>query len=130
MGQLANATETPRRVLVVDDNIDAAETLSMFLDLIGQRTAVANSGADSLRIAADFAPEIVFLDLGMPGMSGFEVARALRSIPALERAYIVALTGWGDQQTRDKTKEAGFDLHLTKPADFNTINLILNGLER
>lgn len=114
-----------RRVLIVDDNQDAAETLSMFLDAVGQTTAVANNGNDGLRLAGQFAPEIVFLDLGMPGMDGYEVARALRQMPGMDHLVLIALTGWGDPDCRARTAAAGFDRHLTKPADFDAIQQIL-----
>lgn len=82
---------------------------------------MANSGADALALAQAFGPEVVFLDLGMPEMSGFEVAVALREIPGLSHVYIAALTGWNDQATRARVVSTGFNRHLTKPADVNTV---------
>jgi signal transduction histidine kinase/ActR/RegA family two-component response regulator len=113
------------RVLVVDDNTDAAETLAAFLEIGGHSTRVASDGPHALDAAASFQPEVVFLDIGMPGMNGYEVARALRLLPGLRHAVIVALTGWGTEADRSRSREAGFDLHLTKPADMATVEHLL-----
>lgn len=109
------ASPAHRRVLVVDDNVDAAEMLAMILDLAGHQTMTAHTGPDALSAARDFHPEVVLLDLGLPGMDGYEVSRRLRADPALRGAVLVALTGWGSQDDKRKSKEAGFDFHLTKP---------------
>lgn len=107
---------TRRKVLIVDDNSDAALVLSMCLNAYGHETAVAYSGMEGIRLAESFEPEIIFLDLGMPRMDGYEVAVALRRIPGLASVYIAALTGWNDAQTRERVISAGFNKHLTKPA--------------
>ncbi len=104
------------RVLVVDDNRDAAETLSALLGLMGHTAPVANDGHQALRMLPTFQPQVVFLDLGMPGLSGYEVARAIRKDPRYDGITLVALTGWGGQADRARSAAAGFDLHLTKPA--------------
>ena len=133
-GQGPDAAPSPHegtrglRVLVVDDNVDAAETLASFLELEGNATLVAADGPHALAAAASFRPEVVFLDIGMPRMNGYEVAQALRQIPGLESVVIVALTGWGTQADRNRSREAGFDLHLTKPADLAVIDQLLAGL--
>ncbi len=114
-----------RRVLVVDDNVDAAEVLSAVLELSGHATVVAHSGASALAVAQEFRPEIAFLDIGMPGMDGYEVARALRQLPGLRDLTLVALTGWGAEGDRSRSREAGFDHHLTKPADFAAVQNLL-----
>ena len=106
-----------RRILVVDDNVDAAETLAMLLRLSGHHVRVAHDGPAALEAARSLPPEVVLLDIGMPGMDGYEVARRLRQLPGLAGAVLVALTGWGQEQDRRRSKEAGFDHHLTKPAD-------------
>jgi len=115
-----------RKVLIVDDNVDAAWLLSAFISAHGHETAVANSGADALAIAPEFDPEVVFLDLGMPEMSGYDVAQALREIPSLAHVYIAALTGWNDKATRERVATTGFNKHLTKPADVSIILQLLD----
>jgi signal transduction histidine kinase/ActR/RegA family two-component response regulator len=114
------------RVLVVDDNVDGANMLSMMLSMSGHAIRTAFSGAEALAIATSFQPEIVFLDLGLPGMSGYEVARQLRSASMLKTALIVALTGWGGEEDRRKSKEAGCDLHMTKPAQPSEVHAVLS----
>lgn len=110
-----------RRVLIIDDNEDAASILEMVVSAYGHHAEVANSGRDGLQIAATFFPEIVFLDIGMPEMDGYEVAVALRKLPSLEHVYIAAVTGWNDASTQAQVISAGFDLHLTKPAAVESI---------
>jgi len=110
-----------RRVLIVDDNADAALLLSMFLGAYGHETAVAYGGVEGLKLAEAFRPEIVFLDLGMPQMSGYEVAVALRRLPCMATVYITALTGWNDAKTCAQVVAAGFDKHLTKPAKVEVV---------
>jgi two-component system, chemotaxis family, CheB/CheR fusion protein len=105
-----------RRVLVTDDNVDGAETLAVVLRLAGHDVRVANSGADTLEIAAVFRPEVIFLDVGMPGMDGYETAVRLRRIAGLERTLLVALTGYGRPSDRQRAQEVGFDEFLVKPA--------------
>ena len=107
----------PRRVLVVDDNADAATMLEMLLRSLGHETRVAHDGARALRLAEEFRPEIVLLDIGMPGLDGYEVARRLRAMARERRLRIVAVTGWGQEADRQRSREAGFDLHLVKPVD-------------
>ncbi len=116
------------RVLVVDDNRDAAETLSALLGHAGHSAPVANDGHQALRMLASFQPQVVFLDLGMPGMSGYEVAAAIRRDPNNAGVRLVALTGWGGEADRARTAQAGFDRHLTKPATAEAIEGVLAGL--
>ncbi len=108
-------TVEPKRMLVADDNDDAAESLSLQLQLGGHDVRTAYNGADALAIAESFKPHAVLLDLGMPKMDGYETARKLRRFPWGKRALIIALTGWGQQQDRERTAAAGFDAHLVKP---------------
>ena len=122
--------EASLRVLVVDDNIDAADTLGALLDMVGHATRVANDGYQAIEVAQAFRPQVVFLDIGLPGMNGYEVARKLRELPGMERAILVALTGWGTREDRERSSEAGFDHHLTKPADMNAVESLLAGLTR
>jgi signal transduction histidine kinase/CheY-like chemotaxis protein len=105
-----------RRALIIDDNCDAADTLAEALGRLGLPAAVAYSGAEGVARAASLAAELVLLDLGMPVMDGFETARRLRALPGGENIVIVALTGWGGEEARRRTKDAGFDGHLVKPA--------------
>jgi CheY-like chemotaxis protein len=114
-----------RRVLVVDDNADAAATLRMALELQGHDARAAFSGQAALDALADFDAEVVLLDLGMPGMNGFEVAQRIRALPRGGDVLLVALTGWGQEEDRRRTAEAGFDEHLTKPVDAERLAALL-----
>ncbi len=122
---LAAPQQGARRIMVVDDNVDAAEVLAAMLELDGHQVCVAHSGTEALRAAAEFHPDVAFLDIGMPGMNGYEVAEALRRLPAMEHLRLVALTGWGAQDDRDRSRDAGFNHHLTKPADFAAVQQLL-----
>jgi CheY-like chemotaxis protein len=113
------------RVLVVDDNHDAADSLAALLEIGGHETRVAHDGHEALRAAHAFRPEIVFLDIGMPGKDGYEVARDLRADTETRNAVLVALTGWGAQQDRARSRSAGFDHHLTKPAGLPDVERLL-----
>jgi signal transduction histidine kinase len=106
-----------KRILVVDDNADAADSLATLLRLEGHEVEVATDGTVALRVAGVFRPDVVLLDLGMPGVSGLEVARRLRSSEEGRGALLVAITGWGQAEDRRSTEAAGFDYHLTKPVD-------------
>jgi PAS domain S-box-containing protein len=118
----------PVRALIVDDNIDAAASLSLLLQLGGHTTAVAHNGLDALKAAAAFKPDIVLLDIHLPGMDGYEVAGAIRRMPESGNPFLVAVTGFGAPEDRVRTKQAGFDEHLTKPVDISMIELLLTGL--
>jgi len=116
------------RILVVDDNRDAAESLGMLLELLGVETRIACDGFEALDIFASYDPAVVLLDIGMPEMDGFEVARRIRKDFPDRRPVLVALTGWGQEEDRRRTKEAGFDHHLIKPADLATLQKLLASL--
>jgi PAS domain S-box-containing protein len=118
------------RALIVDDNTDAAASLGLLLDLGGHTTCIVHNGPDALKVVAEFKPDVVLLDIGMPGMDGYEVARALRSMPDIGRPVLVAVTGWGGPEDRLKSKNAGFDEHLTKPVDISMIELLLTTLPK
>ncbi|HTM80397.1 response regulator [Asticcacaulis sp.] len=105
------------RVLVVDDNQASADTLHWTVELFGDEVKSCHDGQSALKLAADFKPDVVLLDIGMPGMDGLQVCQALRAMPELGQMKIIAQTGWGDEQMRLKTASAGFDLHLVKPVD-------------
>ncbi|MCG2595749.1 PAS domain-containing protein [Ramlibacter sp. XY19] len=117
----ARATVPSRRVLVVDDNVDAAETMVTVLAMAGHEARVAHDGHQALEVARAFLPQVAFLDIGLPGMSGLDVARRFRADPALAGAVLVALTGWGTEDDKRTCLEAGFDLHLTKPVDADAV---------
>ena len=104
------------RVLVADDNADAGHTLAALLEIAGHETRVVHDGVAALAVASQFAPQLVFLDIGMPRLDGYETARRLRASPELEGAMLVALTGWGAEEDRARSRAAGFDRHLLKPA--------------
>ncbi|HET9694230.1 MAG TPA: PAS domain S-box protein, partial [Steroidobacteraceae bacterium] len=113
------------RVLVVDDNRDAAESLGMLLGLMGHEVRLAHDGPQALRAVRDDPPDIVFLDIGMPGMDGYEVARRLGSLPGRAGMTLVALTGYGQAADRRRSAEVGFDAHLVKPAEIETLEALM-----
>ena len=113
------------RVLIVEDNVDAAEMLEIAVSHLGHVTRVAHDGGAAVSIAAEFAPDVVFLDIGLPVMNGYEVARALRSRPEFDRVHIAALTGWGQDEDRRKARDAGCDSHFTKPLSPDVLREIL-----
>jgi CheY-like chemotaxis protein len=113
------------RVLVVDDNVDAAESLALLLEAAGHQVRMAFDGLSALQAAADFRPQVVLLDLGLPGLDGFEVAKRLRQQPAQNGVVLVAVTGYGQDADRQRSRDAGFDHHLVKPAEFKQVQSIL-----
>jgi PAS domain S-box-containing protein len=117
------------RVLVVDDNRDAAESLAMMLELSGHDTATAHDGPGALGAAPGFRPDVVLLDIGMPGMNGYEVAEHLRQTAPGRHALLVALTGWGQDEDKRRAVAAGFDHHLTKPVDLASLHAVLEAGE-
>ncbi len=122
------AAHPPHRILVVDDNVDAAESLGMLLRLLGASVATANSGAEALQLLTVHAPALVLLDLGMPGMDGYEVLQRIRSMELTSPVRVVALTGWGQMSDRRRVEEAGFDQHLVKPVDLAALETLLTDL--
>jgi two-component system CheB/CheR fusion protein len=119
-----------RRVLVVDDNADAAESLALLLRLEGQDVRVAGDGPAALQAAAAQRPDVVFLDLGMPGMDGYEVCARFRREPDLAGVTLVALTGWGQDEDRRRSHAAGFDRHLVKPVGVEALREVLGATEK
>jgi len=115
----------PCRILIVDDNHDAADTLGMLLTELGATIDVAHNGPDALRVVDAFHPDAVLLDIGMPGMDGYEVSRHVRSSSTHRDVLLIALTGWGQHDDRERSKRAGFDHHLVKPPDINRLRSIL-----
>lgn len=118
------------RILVVDDNADNAEMLVTMLRLSGHQTARAGSGPEAIKSAAVFHPHVILLDIGPPGMSGYEVVRELRRQPWTDAIVIVAVTGWGQIADKQRAFEAGFDIHLTKPVDPDALERILGEVAR
>jgi PAS domain S-box-containing protein len=118
------------RLMVVDDNQDAADSLAMLLRLQGHEVRVAFSGVAALEITKGYTPDVVFLDIGMPGMDGYEVARRLRQQPGLEDVVLAALTGWGQKEDRRRTAEAGFNHHLVKPPEPKAVEGVLAFLQQ
>jgi CheY-like chemotaxis protein len=118
---------TAKRILIVDDNADAANSLAQVLALDGHVAEAVYSASAALNWAASFAPEVVLLDLGLPEMDGYEVARRLRQRPEFVGVRIVALTGYGQSEDVRRSSEAGFDDHLTKPVDFAALERVLAG---
>ncbi len=112
------------RILVVDDNVDAAESLAALLELRGHSTRVALDGKQGYQMAVAFRPQLAFIDIGMPGMNGHEVARAIRATGGMDALLLVALTGWGTREDVAQSVQAGFDLHLTKPVDFGALDAV------
>jgi CheY-like chemotaxis protein/two-component sensor histidine kinase len=116
-----------RRVLIADDNRDAAESLSLLLELSGHDVRVAHLGQTALSLAQSFCPDVALLDIGMPDLSGYEVARELRRQPWATDLRLIALTGWGQYDDRRRALEAGFDHHLTKPIDPDQLESLIAG---
>ena len=117
-------------ILVVDDNVEAATCLAMLLEANGHKLQVAHDGLLGLEAAKEFMPDVVLMDIGMPVMDGYEAAQEIRRLPALAHIKLVALTGWGSEEDRLKSKDAGFDYHLTKPAELATIRALLSQLDK
>jgi len=123
---LVPAGMQPLRIMVVDDNVDAAQSLSALLQFGGHTLYVANCGIEAIKIAERYKPHIAFLDIGMPGMDGYETASAIRKIDGLSEMKLVALTGWGAEEDKFKSQTAGFDNHLTKPAQLHAIEALIS----
>jgi PAS domain S-box-containing protein len=124
-----NTRTVARRVLVVDDNVDAALMLAALVKQFGHDVLTVHDGAQALRVAETFQPDVILLDIGMPGMNGFEVARSLREKGISPAPRIVAVTGWGKPEDHARSREAGFDMHLVKPIEVSQIQqaLLING---
>ena len=118
---------SPRRILLVEDNADAAELLAMMLEMDGHEVVVAHSGTTALEMAGPYCPDVVLLDLGLPGMDGYEVAARLRKLPACAATLLVAVTGYGQEDDRQRTAESGFAHHLVKPIEVEDLRRVLAG---
>jgi CheY-like chemotaxis protein len=124
------APAAPRRILVADDNVDSANSLGMLLKIIGHDVRTARDGNEALTVAADFRPDVMLLDIGMPGMDGYELARRVREQPWGKSAMLIAVTGWGQDQDRQRSREAGFDQHLVKPVELEALEKLLGAPKR
>jgi len=116
------------RVLVVDDNHDAGDSLSLVLGMLGADVRVARDGPEALEVFAEYWPAVVLLDIGMPGMNGYDVAQLLRSRHPERKVTLVALTGWGQEDDRRRAREAGFDHHMVKPAEIDALQSLLSAI--
>ena len=125
MANTSGGASSGLSVLVVDDNRDSAEMLQVLLTMLGHSVTVAHTGRRSIDTVVDTNPHVVLLDIGLPDMSGYEVAREIRSSNA-SPARLIALTGWGQEEVAQQAADAGFDQHLTKPADPAVLERILN----
>jgi CheY-like chemotaxis protein len=113
--QPAVAARHHLRVLIVEDNVDAAEMLESAVSRLGHVAKLAHDGASAITIATQFAPDVIVLDIGLPVMNGYTVARTLRELPEFNHVHIAAVTGWGQEEDRRLARESGFDSHFTKP---------------
>ena len=118
---------TARRILVVDDNRDSASTLAMLLKLTSNQTQTAYDGLEAVQAAEQFRPEVILLDIGLPKLNGYEACRRIRQQPWGQCIVIVALTGWGQEEDRNKSEDAGFNGHLVKPVDLAALEKLLAG---
>ena len=116
----------PLNILVADDNPDSADAIAMLLEMGGDEVRVAYDGVAVLTAAESLRPDVLLLDIGMPGMDGHEVARRLRAVPATKDSLLVAISGWGTADDRAQSKAAGFDHHLVKPFDIGALEKLLN----
>jgi CheY-like chemotaxis protein len=115
-------------VLVVDDNVDQADSAALLLEKSGHQARVAYSGPIALQAAVEYQPDLVLLDIGLPEMDGYEVARRLRQHPELQAVSLIALTGYGQETDRHRSRAAGFDHHLVKPVDLQKLQEVLAAL--
>jgi signal transduction histidine kinase/ActR/RegA family two-component response regulator len=129
-GSVEHPARRTLRILVVDDNVDAAQSFAMLLEASGHKVEVAHDGFEALSAADDLEPQVVFLDIGLPKLNGYEVARRLREHPAHRRATLVAMTGYGQSSDRELAQAAGFDHHLVKPAYYASVEPILAAVGR
>lgn len=118
------------RILVVDDNESCAKIMMWALEGLGHNAVMALDGPSAIKLAIYFRPDIVLLDIGLPGMNGYEICRAMRKEPVLQKTIFMAQTGWGQKEHRERSKEAGFDYHLVKPVNIEALKNILLILDK
>ena len=114
-----------KRVAIVEDNKLQAKSLAMLLEMMGYQVRTASDAASALRMMAEFIPQVALIDIGLPGLNGYELARQVRSMPQLRDITLIAQTGWGTDDDREQAREAGFQHHLTKPIDHQRLEKIL-----
>ena len=119
------ARVSTRRILIVDDNRDGAASLGMLLSRLGHENRLAHDGLEAFELAESFRPDLVLLDLGLPKLNGYDVCRRIREQPWGKAMFIVAVTGWGQDEDRRRSEEAGFDRHIVKPVDYATLEQLL-----
>ncbi|MET0988153.1 MAG: response regulator [Steroidobacteraceae bacterium] len=122
------AAASARRVLVADDNTDAAMSLAMLLELLGHEVQAVHDGLQAVEAAQTFAPDFIFMDIGMPNLDGIEATRRIRALDLPRRPIVVALTGWGQESDRERSRDAGIDHHLVKPIELDEIRGLIEGL--
>src|ERR687888_1648827 len=127
--EIRNEAAQPCRVLVVDDNEDSVESLAMLLRMLGHEVATANDGEQALTVAEGFRPDVAILDIGLPKLNGYDLAKQMRARPWARDVVLVALTGWGQDQHRRRSAESGFNHHLTKPVELEVLQQILTATE-
>jgi len=125
MPSLSPAVTSTRRVLVIDDNIDVGDALQQMLEIVGYEVAVARTGEQGLKAARSFCPDVLIVDIGLPGMDGFEVAAAMRAHPETSKVFIVAVSGYSVASMAGRSETANFDLHLEKPVSFQKLEAVL-----
>jgi CheY-like chemotaxis protein len=118
-------TRGAHRIMVVDDNVDAAESLAMMLELDGHSVIRAHDGAAAIAIASSERPSVMLLDIGLPDIDGYELARRLRALPEVDNALLIAVTGYGQAEDRRRAEDAGFDHHVVKPVEFESLRSML-----
>lgn len=121
----SNMPARPMRVMVIDDNLPSAQTMGWAIEAMGHDITIVNDGRAAIDAATTFKPDAVLLDIGMPGMSGYDVCRAMRALPGLEKTIFIAQTGWGQEEHRRRSREAGFHHHLVKPVNFDELGKLL-----
>jgi len=114
-----------KRVAIVEDNKLQAQSLAMLLEMMGYQVRTASDAASALSMMAEFVPQVALIDIGLPGLNGYELARQVRSLPQLRDITLIAQTGWGTDDDREQAREAGFQHHLTKPLDHKRLEHIL-----
>ncbi|MFO1241758.1 MAG: response regulator [Rickettsiales bacterium] len=119
---------TVLNILIVDDNEASAKTLGWMMELLEHNVKLAHDGAAAIELAKSFQPDVVLLDIGLPGMNGYEVCTAMRKEPSLETTVFIAQTGWGQNEHRERSREAGFHYHLVKPIDMDELQRLIESL--
>ena len=129
-GRVAAGSEGPKyRVLIADDNRDVTEVFEIMLTMMGHTVESAHDGIEAVEKAAGFHPDVIILDIGMPGLNGYDAARRIRETDTGKKAVLIAITGWGDAKDKRQSDEAGFNHHLVKPVDPLALAELLNSLQ-